>query len=95
MSRIKVGIIGCGYWGPNLIRNFIEIPSAEVVGIADLQPERLAKIKQTYPHLLATADFHELIAHGVEAVERLARAARTEWWVAEQAQRSRNGQVRP
>lgn len=68
MSRIKVGIIGCGYWGPNLIRNFVEIPNAKVIGIADLQQERLARIKQTYPHLLATEDFHELIERGMEAV---------------------------
>ena len=68
MSRVKVGIIGCGYWGPNLIRNFVEIPNAKVIGIADLQKERLARIKQMYPHLLATEDFHELIDRGVEAV---------------------------
>jgi predicted dehydrogenase len=68
MSRIKVGIIGCGYWGPNLVRNFVEIPNAEVIGIADLQQERLVRIKQMYPHVLATQDFYELIDRGVEAV---------------------------
>jgi len=31
MERIKVGLIGYGYWGPNLLRNFAEIPNSEVV----------------------------------------------------------------
>jgi hypothetical protein len=45
-------------------------------------------------HLACLATGHDPLGH-LFGIERLARAARTEWWVAEQAQRSRNGQVRP
>ena len=31
MTELRIGAIGCGYWGPNLIRNFVEIPGAVVV----------------------------------------------------------------
>lgn len=45
-------------------------------------------------HLACLAKGHDPLGH-LFGIERLARAARTEWWVAEQAQRSRNGQARP
>jgi predicted homoserine dehydrogenase-like protein len=41
MKNVRVGVIGSGYWGPNLIRNFVEIPSADVVAVADLSEDRL------------------------------------------------------
>lgn len=33
---LKVAVIGYGYWGPNLVRNFVETPSAEVLMVADI-----------------------------------------------------------
>ncbi len=45
---LGVGIIGYGYWGPNLVRNFVESGSARVVGVCDLRPERLAQLKARY-----------------------------------------------
>ncbi len=38
MDSIKVGIVGCGYWGPNLIRNFSSCPQTEVVAVCDANP---------------------------------------------------------
>ena len=57
---IKVGIIGYGYWGPNLVRNFIEVPDAAVVAISDLSPERLALAHTRYPGIETTTD-HQLL----------------------------------
>ena len=37
MEKVRIGMIGCGYWGPNLTRNFIELPNSEVVIAADLR----------------------------------------------------------
>ena len=37
---IKVGVIGYGYWGPNLVRNFMEAPGSTVVAVCDLRSER-------------------------------------------------------
>jgi predicted dehydrogenase len=58
---IKVGVIGCGYWGPNLVRNFYKTPHCEVVGVSDLRPERLQYIQSLYPKVQATPDALELI----------------------------------
>ncbi|MEK6279734.1 MAG: Gfo/Idh/MocA family oxidoreductase [Acidobacteriota bacterium] len=46
---IKVGVIGYGYWGPNLVRNFMEAPGSTVIAVCDLRPERLVQLKSRYP----------------------------------------------
>ncbi|MFP3915449.1 MAG: Gfo/Idh/MocA family protein, partial [Actinomycetota bacterium] len=69
MSKVRVGAVGAGYWGPNLIRNFIEIPEADLVGVADLDPDRLAHLSSRYPQIgLLTSDYQELVERGVDAV---------------------------
>ena len=59
---IGVGVIGYGYWGPNLVRNLAALTNARVAAVADSRPERLAKAPRVCPDaaLYATAD--ELIA---------------------------------
>jgi predicted dehydrogenase len=59
---IGLGVIGYGYWGPNLVRNFAEVPGARMVKVADRRPERLALARQRYPGVEATADAAELVA---------------------------------
>jgi predicted dehydrogenase len=68
MDIIKIGVIGCGYWGPNLIRNFVENPSSKVVMVADLQKERLSKIESSYSHIMVTKDYKELYSQDLDAV---------------------------
>jgi predicted dehydrogenase len=68
MEIIKVGAIGYGYWGPNLVRNFVENPSSEVVIVADLNKERLKKIKGIYPKIIVTEDYKDLFNHNLDAV---------------------------
>lgn len=46
---IKLGVIGYGYWGPNLVRNFMEAPGSTVVAVSDLRPERLKQLASRYP----------------------------------------------
>ena len=60
-TMVKIGIIGCGYWGPNLIRNFNGIPEAEVTYCADLDETRLKHIKGLYPKVIVTKDYRELL----------------------------------
>jgi len=59
---IGVGVIGCGYWGPNLIRNFNNNPEVDLKAIADLDPDRLAAVGGLYPHAHKLRDHEELIA---------------------------------
>lgn len=59
---IGVGVIGYGYWGPNLVRNFMEADGSHVVAVSDLSPQRLAQMQMRYPTIRATADYRELLA---------------------------------
>jgi predicted dehydrogenase len=57
---MKIGVIGYGYWGPNLLRNLAEAPDTEVRWCADMRAERRALAKKRYPTLGVTADVEEL-----------------------------------
>ncbi|HEX3559083.1 MAG TPA: Gfo/Idh/MocA family oxidoreductase [Pyrinomonadaceae bacterium] len=59
---ITVGVIGCGYWGPNLIRNFAENEAATLTWVCDRDARRLEKIARRYPAARAAADHRELLA---------------------------------
>lgn len=66
---MKLGIIGCGYWGPNLIRNFNSINDVEMAYCADLDEKRLGHIKSLYPKIEATRDYSKIINNDeIEAV---------------------------
>ncbi|HYN86218.1 MAG TPA: Gfo/Idh/MocA family oxidoreductase [Pyrinomonadaceae bacterium] len=58
---LGVGVIGYGYWGPNLVRNFMEAPGSEVVSVSDLSAERLAPLASRYPTVRATTDYRDLL----------------------------------
>ena len=58
---IGIGVIGYGYWGPNLVRNFTDTPGAKVVAVSDLRLERLAKLQCRYPGIKTTTDHRELL----------------------------------
>jgi predicted dehydrogenase len=58
---VKIGIIGYGYWGPNLVRNFAETPGAEVAAVADLDMGKLAILQRRYPAIKVTTDFQDLL----------------------------------
>lgn len=60
---IRMGIIGYGYWGPNLVRNFTECPGSQVVAVSDQRPERLAIVKKRYPAVEVTSDYQELLGN--------------------------------
>lgn len=68
MNPLQIGVIGCGYWGPNLIRNFVELPNAEVVVVADIAETRLAAIKARYPGVTVTPNYQECFAAHLDAV---------------------------
>lgn len=61
-ADLRVAVIGAGYWGPNLVRNFSEAPGANVVAVADLSEERLAGIRKRFPAVRTTTDHRSLLA---------------------------------
>jgi predicted dehydrogenase len=60
-SPIRIGFVGYGYWGPNLVRNFSEVTGAQVWSVSDMSEERLALAHARYPAITATTDCHALI----------------------------------
>jgi predicted dehydrogenase len=68
MDMMKVGIIGYGYWGPNLTRNFYELPSSDLVAVADLKEERLKQAQSKYPQIIVTREYRDLFTLGLDAV---------------------------
>jgi predicted dehydrogenase len=61
VSPIRVGVIGYGYWGPNIVRNFHGLDNAQVVAVCDRNPAALKRASRTYPGLSLTTDFSEVL----------------------------------
>ncbi|MBN9662336.1 MAG: Gfo/Idh/MocA family oxidoreductase [Acidobacteria bacterium] len=59
---LRVGVIGYGYWGPNVVRNFHSLGSAKVVSICDQSEASLRRAKQAYPDVHVTTDCSELLS---------------------------------
>jgi predicted dehydrogenase len=57
---IRVGVIGYGYWGPVVARNFAGIPDCELALVCDKNPESLRRAKRAHPHVQTTADPSEV-----------------------------------
>lgn len=57
---VRVGLIGYGYWGPNLLRNFAELRGSHVIAVSDLRPERLELVHRRYPAIQTTANWLDL-----------------------------------
>src|SRR5690606_38349266 len=59
---LKIGVIGYGYWGPNIVRNFNSADGATVGMISDMNANTLKnKVKKAYPHIATTTNIEELI----------------------------------
>ena len=58
---IRIGVLGYGYWGPNLVRNFQETADTEVRICCDAQPERLTQARARYPGLRTTTRYGDVL----------------------------------
>jgi predicted dehydrogenase len=58
---IGVAVVGYGYWGPNLVRNFWSAPGAKLVTVCDMRPERLASVTSQYPAVEVTGDYGDVL----------------------------------
>ncbi|MFC2171335.1 Gfo/Idh/MocA family protein [Acidobacteriota bacterium] len=61
---LRLGIIGCGHWGANYIRNFHNLPEAKVVGCCDVNEKCLDVIRQDYPLFRFTTDPDDILNDG-------------------------------
>ncbi|HVU32367.1 MAG TPA: Gfo/Idh/MocA family oxidoreductase [Opitutaceae bacterium] len=60
-KRINVGVVGCGYWGPNLIRNFRSIPGCHLKVICDINQDRLNHLSSLYPGVETETNFERIV----------------------------------
>ena len=60
-DHLSVGVVGCGYWGPNLIRSFNSLPGCTVQAVCDTRPERLDHMKSLYPEVETNTSFNWLL----------------------------------
>ena len=68
-QRLKVGVIGCGYWGKNIIRCLSENPYYELTHCCDIKEEALKKISRLYPWLILTKDESDILENpSIDAV---------------------------
>jgi predicted dehydrogenase len=58
---VRIGIVGYGYWGPNLVRNVALTPGAKVAAVCDLQDDRLAPVRAQYPTVRTTTRYADLL----------------------------------
>jgi predicted dehydrogenase len=66
---IRVGVVGFGYWGPNIVRNLDRLGDAQMVAACDLSEANLAKMKGLYPYVETTTDLASMLAdHALDAV---------------------------
>lgn len=62
MTReIKIGVVGCGYWGPNLIRNFRSLPDCKLKTMCDTSEHRLKHLRTLYPEVEGLADYDSML----------------------------------
>jgi len=60
-QTLTTGVIGCGHWGVNLVRNFSSLEGARLVGICDVDLAKLEALRGQYPGLPAVTDYHDLL----------------------------------
>ncbi len=59
--KMKIAVIGCGYWGPNLVRNFSQLNKVDELFCCDLDPRKLDRLKNLYPSVKRIQDYKEFL----------------------------------
>jgi predicted dehydrogenase len=82
---MKIGIIGLGYWGPNLVRNFLANKNVESVVCYDLNPKRLESVKQRFPSVETVSDYKTLLTNPAVAAVAVVTPVSTHYRLANEA----------
>jgi predicted dehydrogenase len=64
VTPVRIGVLGCGYWAPNLIRNFQKLPECQVVAAADPDSTRVEALRRIYPYIQTTTDSDAVLNRG-------------------------------
>src|SRR3954471_10385966 len=58
---VRMGVIGYGYWGPNIVRNVRALDTAELIAVCDKSPAALRRAARAYPGVHLTSEFDEVL----------------------------------
>jgi predicted dehydrogenase len=81
---VRVGVVGAGYWGPNLIRNFAALPDVALAMICDLDPKRLQAVGEQHPDAALTTNNQDLLDSDLDAIA-IATPVKTHYRLVKQA----------
>src|SRR5919201_323269 len=84
MSKLVVAQFGCGYWGPNLIRNFRALPNCSVKYVVDLSAERRAFVSKSFPETMAVDSCEQVLTDCEVNAVIVATPAETHFHLAKQ-----------
>ena len=82
---LRVGVVGCGYWGPNLIRNFVMNDATELLQVSDLEADRLERIRKVFPSLQTTTDAEDVFTNAEIDLVAIATPVNTHYPLAKRA----------
>jgi predicted dehydrogenase len=80
-----IAVVGYGYWGPNLLRNFAETEGAEIKMCCDADPQRLGKAQKRYPALHCETDFEKVLQNSAVDAVAIATPVHTHFELAKRA----------
>jgi predicted dehydrogenase len=58
---INIGVIGYGYWGPNIVRNFSSLDETRVLSVCDSDQGAMNRVRRSYPHVAVTCDYNDIL----------------------------------
>lgn len=82
---MKVGVVGIGYWGPNIVRNFLSNKNVKSVTACDFSPSRLDFIKQKFPEVKTVCDFEEFLDKEKFEIVAISTPVDTHYYMAKMA----------
>jgi predicted dehydrogenase len=83
-GKLVLAQVGCGYWGPNLLRNFSALPNCSVKYVVDLSAERRAFVERNFPQTTATKSFEQVLDDREVGAVLIATPAETHFRLAKQ-----------
>jgi predicted dehydrogenase len=83
-GELVLAQVGCGYWGPNLLRNFSALPNCSVKYVVDLSAERRAFVERNFPQTTATKSFEQVLDDREVGAVLIATPAETHFRLAKQ-----------
>jgi predicted dehydrogenase len=85
MSKVRIAVVGCGYWGQNLIRNFADLDNAELAAVCDFNLNALARVKRRYPAVALKNNYVDVLADSRIHAVVIATPVSTHYQFAKQA----------